>query len=100
MFGGKRGLSRSTVRWCGFVLLLFGGFPWFYTPLIIPDRGMEGSGMLGTILFIIVGIPGAAAVLFSFFKRLRRYAVYSIVFVNLACCVTFSKKVRLILSFL
>jgi len=64
---GKRGLSRSTVRSCGLFLILFGGFPWLYTPMIIQDNGMEGSGMLGTILFIVVGLPGIAALLLSFF---------------------------------
>ena len=64
---GKRGFSQGTVRWCGWIMVVIGGFPWIYTPLIIPDRGMEGSGMLGTILFITVGVPGIAAIILSFF---------------------------------
>lgn len=60
---------RRLLRWTGLLLLLVGGFPWIYTPLIIQDRGMEGSGMLGTMLFIVLGLPGLALTCASFIWR-------------------------------
>ena len=54
-------VSRRTVLVSGLLMLVTGGFPWAYTALIIRDRGMEGSGMLGTLIFITVGIPGILA---------------------------------------
>jgi uncharacterized membrane protein len=68
-FFNKSAFSKQTVRWCGLIMLLLGGFPWLYTPLIISDRGMEGSGMLGTILFIVLGIPGILAIIASIFIK-------------------------------
>ena len=55
---GGRIFSSRTVLYTGLVMLAIGGFPWLYTGLLIRDRGGEGSGMLGTLLFILVGIPG------------------------------------------
>jgi hypothetical protein len=52
----------------GLVLLAVGGFPWFYTPWLMGTRGGdEGSGMLGTIIFIFVGLPGLIATLVGLF---------------------------------
>ncbi len=47
----------------GLILLAIGGFPWLYTPLFfgkMPLATDEGSGMLGTVLFLSVGLPGLA----------------------------------------
>ena len=44
----------------GVTMLVLGIFPWAYTPLIIEDGGMEGSGMLGTLIFIMAMPPGLA----------------------------------------
>ena len=51
-------VSRLAVRNIGLVMLVMGIFPWVSTPLLIRDRGMEGSGMMGTLIFIFVGVPG------------------------------------------
>jgi hypothetical protein len=42
----------------GLIMLLLGVFPWAYTPYIIEDRGGEGSGMLGTLIFIFAAPTG------------------------------------------
>ena len=42
----------------GLIMLILGVFPWAYTPWIIQDGGMEGSGMLGTLIFILAAPPG------------------------------------------
>ena len=55
---GSPPFSWTTLLITGLIMLVVGGAPWVYTPLIIRDRGMEGSGMLGTIIFIAVGLPG------------------------------------------
>ncbi len=44
--------SSRTVFLCGLFMLIPGAFPWFYT-----GRG-EGGGMLGTLLFVSLGVPG------------------------------------------
>ncbi len=54
-------ISVQNILFSGLLMLVVGGFPWAYTPLIIGDGGMEGSGMLGTLIFIFIGIPGILA---------------------------------------
>lgn len=44
--------SPRTVFICGVVMLALGAFPWIYT------GSGEGGGMLGTLLFLSLGIPG------------------------------------------
>jgi len=44
----------------GLTLLLIGGFPWAYTPLFFRHDNGQGSGMIGTIIFLFVGLPGLA----------------------------------------
>ena len=39
------------------------------TPLIIRDCGMEGSGLLGTLLFLFLGLPGLATTVVGLFVR-------------------------------
>ena len=55
---GSPSFSWATFLIAGLSMLVVGGAPWLYTPLLIRDRGLEGSGMLGTIIFITVGLPG------------------------------------------
>jgi len=55
---GIRAFSGRSVLIAGLLMVLLGAYPWFYTPLLIRDGGMEGSGMLGTFLFVFLGIPG------------------------------------------
>jgi len=66
---GQSAFSGRTVLYGGLVMLLIGGFPWIYTPLLIKDHVGEGSGMLGTLLFLIVGIPGLVLTIIGFFIR-------------------------------
>ncbi len=44
----------------GLIFLAVGGFPWVYTPTLTGDLrpGGEGAGLMGTIIFLFVGIPG------------------------------------------
>ncbi|MBI4528948.1 MAG: hypothetical protein HY695_34555 [Deltaproteobacteria bacterium] len=43
----------------GVLMVVLGAIPWIYTPYLTGDRpGGEAAGMLGTILFITVGLPG------------------------------------------
>jgi hypothetical protein len=52
-------LSRRTLFWTGLLMLVAGAFPWAYTGWLVGGRpGNEGAGMLGTLLFLFVGIPG------------------------------------------
>jgi hypothetical protein len=62
---GGRFLSRRSLLITALVMLTIGGCPWVYTQLIIHDRGGEGSGMLGTLIFILLGIPGALLLLLA-----------------------------------
>ena len=56
---GSRAFTRRTVLVVGIVALVIGGFPWAYTPLFVGGSpGNEGAGMLGTLLFILIGLPG------------------------------------------
>jgi hypothetical protein len=65
----RRIFSRGFFLQVGLIMLILGGFPWIYTPLIIRDGGMEGSGMLGTIIFILVGLPGLIVTVLSLLMR-------------------------------
>lgn len=56
---GAKAFTRRTVLVVGIVALAIGGFPWAYTPLLVHGSpGNEGAGMLGTLLFILIGLPG------------------------------------------
>ena len=66
---GARALSGRNLLISGLIMILVGGFPWLYTELMIGDRGMEGSGTLGTLLFLLVGVPGVLVTLAGFFLR-------------------------------
>ncbi len=69
IFWGAPAFSGRTVLYTGLLMLLLGVFPWAYTPLIIRDRGMEGSGMLGMLIFLFVGIPGLILTIIGFIIR-------------------------------
>lgn len=50
----------------GLPMLVIGATSWFYTPLIIGGSpNNEGVGMLGTLIFIFIGIPGGITLLMS-----------------------------------
>ena len=50
----------------GLPMLVIGATSWFYTPLIIGGNpNNEGAGMLGTLIFIFIGIPGCITLLTS-----------------------------------
>jgi hypothetical protein len=50
----------------GLPMLVIGAASWFYTPLIIGGNpNNEGAGMLGTLIFIFIGIPGCISLLIS-----------------------------------
>ena len=50
----------------GLPMLVIGATSWFYTPLIIGGNpNNEGAGMLGTLIFIFIGIPGCITLLIS-----------------------------------
>ena len=50
----------------GLPMLVIGATSWFYTPLIIGGNpNNEGAGMLGTLIFIFIGIPGCITLLVS-----------------------------------
>lgn len=52
-------VSKRTILYTALLMLLVGGFPWAYTGWIVGGRpGNEGAGMLGTLLFLFVGVPG------------------------------------------
>jgi len=50
----------------GLPMLVIGATSWFYTPLIIGGNpNNEGAGMLGSLIFIFIGIPGCITLLIS-----------------------------------
>ena len=52
--------SRRWVLTTGLTMLLVVGFPWAYTPLIFGSQHEEACGMVGTIIFLLNGLPGLA----------------------------------------
>jgi uncharacterized membrane protein YuzA (DUF378 family) len=57
-------IFRRAILALGLLMLVVGGFPWIYTPCLTGGRpGNEGAGMLGTMIFIFVGLPGIATTL-------------------------------------
>ena len=60
----------SLTACCALLLVLVGGFPWAYTPWLLGERpGSEGAGMFGTLIFIMVGVPGLALTVIAFIAR-------------------------------
>lgn len=56
---GAKSFSSWTVLSTGLIMLAVGAFPWVYTPMLTGDRpGGESAGMLGTIICLLVGVPG------------------------------------------
>ena len=56
----KRGTSARRVTGLGLVMLLLGGCPWLYTPLFTGGESNSSSGLLGTVIFLLIGLPGLA----------------------------------------
>jgi hypothetical protein len=52
--------SRRWVLTTGLTMLLVGGFHWAYNPLIFGLQHEEACGMVGTIIFLLNGLPGLA----------------------------------------
>ena len=52
------------------------GFPWAYTPLFFRYQGIydngQGSGMLGTLIFLVLGLPGLAVTLIGVSRMRKR----------------------------
>jgi hypothetical protein len=50
---------RGVVLVIGLLMLAAGADPWLYTPALMHDRpGGAAAGMIGTLIFLFVGIPG------------------------------------------
>jgi hypothetical protein len=59
LIGAGSALSGRSLLWTGLAMLLGGACPWVYTGLLIGGSpGNEGAGMLGTLIFLFVGVPG------------------------------------------
>ena len=57
-------IFRRSILGLGLLLLLAGGFPWIYSHYLSGGRaGNEGAGMLATMIFLFIGLPGLAATL-------------------------------------
>jgi hypothetical protein len=64
-WGERSGYHRAMLI-MGLAMLVIGGCPWLYTSYLIGGRpGNEGAGMLGTLIFILVGLPGLAITLIA-----------------------------------
>ena len=66
----------------GIVLVVIGAYPWMYTSHIVGGQpGNEAAGMLGTIIFILIGIPGIVltliAVIYSFVLWFKKGSSHS-----------------------
>jgi hypothetical protein len=68
-WGERSGYHRAMLM-MGLAMLVIGGCPWLYTSYLIGGRpGNEGAGMLGTLIFIFVGLPGLAITLIALIQR-------------------------------
>ena len=63
---GARVFSPRTILLTGFLMLVVGIFPWIYTPYFFNGRSNEGSGMMGTLIFLLVGVPGIVLTILGF----------------------------------
>jgi hypothetical protein len=57
---GRGSTPAGSVVRVGLLMLLVGGCPWIYTPLLTGGRSNQASGMFGTIIFLSIGLPGLA----------------------------------------
>ena len=64
----------SILFFVGLLFVAVGCFPWVYTPELTGDRrpGGEGAGLMGTIIFLFVGIPGLLLTLAGCRRFLKR----------------------------
>jgi hypothetical protein len=66
-------VAPRVVLLTGLLLLAVGGLSWCYLPWLMGTRGGdEGSGMIATLIFILVGLPGLIAVLMGLFYIIFR----------------------------
>jgi hypothetical protein len=66
-FWGAKVISGRNILITGLIMLVIGAFPWLYTPWLMGTRGGdEGSGMMGTMIFLFVGIPGLLLTILGF----------------------------------
>jgi len=64
LIGAQSALSGRSILATGVAMLVVGAFPWAYTGLLVGGSpGNEGAGMLGTLIFLLVGIPGLLVML-------------------------------------
>jgi hypothetical protein len=67
----RRKVIRSkVVAVVGLLLLLIGGCPWVYTPLFYGGEN-SSSGMMGTMIFLLVGLPGLTVAIIGLVNWLR-----------------------------
>jgi hypothetical protein len=57
---GRESAPAGRVVGVGLLMLVAGGCPWLYTPLLTGGESNQASGMLGTVIFVLVGLPGLA----------------------------------------
>jgi hypothetical protein len=57
---GRERATAGKVVGIGLLMLLAGGCPWLYTPLFTRGVSNQASGMLGTVIFLLVSLPGLA----------------------------------------
>jgi hypothetical protein len=55
---GRESAPAGRVVRMGLLMLLVGGCPWLYTPLFTGGKSNQASGMFGTVIFLLVGLPG------------------------------------------
>ena len=71
---GASVIFRRGVLMIGLLMLAIGGWPWLYISYLTGGRpGNEGDGMLGTIIFIYVGLPGLALTLTSLVMNVKSH---------------------------
>lgn len=66
---GTRGSGASSARrvtGLGLLMVLIGGCPWLYTPYFFSGTSDTSSGMIGTIIFLMIGLPGLAVLAIGF----------------------------------
>jgi hypothetical protein len=70
MIWGAKIWSGRNILITGLIMLVIGAFPWLYTPWLMGTRGGdEGSGMMGTLIFLFVGVPGLLLTIFGLICR-------------------------------
>ena len=68
----RAGRPAGSVVRTGLVMLLIGGCPWVYTPLLTGGEQNQASGMLGTLIFLGIGLPGLGVFLIGLIHWVRQ----------------------------